>query len=306
MKPRAGGAHWFRVLSALALAALAPGLRAGGSGADFLLVEPSARAAGLAGAQSADHGQLEALRYNPAGLADLAGLQAVFSHLAAGGDWSHDWLGLGYGWGRVSLGLDLLVSQMQPLTLVNASGQAYDTAQVDSQNLGLAAAVALAPWLQAGAVLRGFRSQIYTAQSQGWAVDAGLLLHAQAWPVGAGLALQNLGGQSAYVSQADPLPLLLRAGLQADFAVDRDLDASPRLDWVGYQDSGRPPELRVGADFGFFRTVHLRAGWVRAGTFSQPCLGLGVAWQSFVVDYAYQAGDDLGPSQMLDLRYLLP
>lgn len=298
------GALGVRILAGLATALLAAaGLRAAGSGADFLLVEPSARAAAMAGAEAADSGQLDALRYNPAGLAGLAGLQAAMSHLAAGGDWTHDWLALGYAWGPVTLGADLLMSRLEPFTLYDASGQAYDTANVDSQAFGLGVAVSPTPWLHAGATLRFFQSQLYTYQSTGYALDLGLLMHQKSSPLSAGLALQNLGSQSAYAVQADPLPLLFRAGLQAVIPVDRDLSVTPRLDWIGYQDSGRAEELRLGADFSLFGQLFLRAGWVRAGAFQQPCLGLGVAWKSFVVDYAYQGEDDLGASQMLELQY---
>jgi hypothetical protein len=153
--------------------------QAASSGAEFLLEEPAAQSAALSGAYAARQGQVDCLRYNPAGLAGMNGLCLALGHDSAAGDWSDEWAALAYPVGGFTVGSEVLVSTLQSFTLYDSSGTAIDSAGANNMNLGLAAAGPLEPWLAMGADLRYFRSQLYTFSSQGYAFDLGLRLGAK-------------------------------------------------------------------------------------------------------------------------------
>ncbi|HXC63824.1 MAG TPA: hypothetical protein VNZ67_05670, partial [bacterium] len=133
----------------------------------------------LSGAYAARQGQVDCLRYNPAGLAGMNGLCLALGHDSAAGDWSDEWAALAYPVGGFTVGSEVLVSTLQSFTLYDSSGTAIDSAGANNMNLGLAAAQHLEPWLAMGADLRYFRSQLYTFSSQGYAFDLGLRLGAK-------------------------------------------------------------------------------------------------------------------------------
>ena len=278
-------------------------LAADASDAEFLLLQPSAHAAALGGAFGARQGSLDSLRYNPAGLDGLPSLCAAAAHDSAPGDWSHEWAAVGGRCGPVSLGIEALLSDLQTFTLYDANGQATDTASSSSQNLGLGAALALSDWASVGVAARVFRSQLYLYDSSGVAADLGLTLHQKGFPWALGVAVQNLGAQSAYISHADPLPLLGRAALQGAWELDEGLYIRPCVELVAYQDPLRPFEVRTGMEATLFDRLDLRGGWVKSQDWDQLSFGLGLHWDQVEVDYAYLPGSALGNSQLLELRF---
>jgi len=209
---------------------------------------------------------------------------------------------LGDNIGSVFLGGEVLVSSLAPFTLYNASGQAFDVAQVGSQSLSLAAGQSMASWLHAGADLRYFRSELYTYTSQGFALDAGLQLRGPNWPLSVGFSVQNVGLASAYYEQSDPLPTLYRGGIQVPLNINGDVRVVPRVDIVRYEDNTEPAEFRVGAEAILYKQAFVRAGWIHSTGYDQPSLGLGVLWESLAVDYAYEPGSVLGSNQLIELR----
>lgn len=290
--------HRIAILCALA------GTAAGSpSGADFLLLEPTARAVAQAGAYSAQHGRPEGLRYNPASLQGLRGLQASLAHVNAPGDWAYDWAGIGARLGSIGVGVEYLGCSLKPFTLYDATGAAVGEAAAGSQNLALGAAGALpGGWLKAGAAVRYFRSQLYLFEAQGAAVDLGLQACRKDWPVSLGLAVQNLGVESAYISDADPLPACARAGLQAVLPLDRGLNVMPAVDVVAYLDPTRPLEIRSGVEVDVFDRVGLRAGLMNAGVYHSLSFGMGLNWDGWGLDYAFLPANELGAQQMIELH----
>jgi hypothetical protein len=275
------------------------------SGADFLLLEPTARAVAQGGAYSAQSGRTEGLRYNPASLQGLRGLQASLAHVNAPGDWAYDWAGVGFRFGAFGLGAEYLGSSLKPFTLYDATGTAVGEAAAGSQNIALGAAAPLplpGGWLKGGAAVRYFRSQLYLYEAQGGSVDLGLQACRKDWPVSLGLSLQNLGVESAYISEADPLPACARAGLQAKLPLDRGLLLMPAVDLVAYLDPTRPLEIRSGIEVDVFDRVGLRAGLLNAGSYHSLSFGMGLNWDGWGLDYAFLPANELGAEQMIELH----
>ena len=284
------------------MTALLPALaQAASSGAEFLLEEPAAQSAALSGAYAARQGELACLRYNPAGLAGMKQLSLAVGHDSAAGDWSDEWAALAYPVGGATLGLEALVSTLQSFTLYDSSGVAVDTAGANNLNLGLAAAGPFEPWLAFGADFRYFRSQLYTFSSQGYAVDLGLRLGAKSWPLALGAAVQNFGSQTAYMTQADPLPVCLRAGAETDWDLDPQIRLHPSADLLMFQDPQRPTEFRGGIEARLFQSALLRVGMQKSGNLQGFSAGLGVLWGDYRLDYAYLPDQGLGTTQMIEL-----
>jgi hypothetical protein len=284
---------------------LAAPLAGNPSGADFLLLEPTARAVAQGGAYCAQQGRPEGLRYNPASLQGLLGLQASLAHVNAPGDWAYDWAGVGFRLGALGLGAEYLASSLKPFTLYDATGSAVGEAAAGSQNIALGAAGPLPFFdacLKAGVAVRYFRSQLYQFESQGAAADLGLQACRKGWPVSFGLSLQNLGAESAYISEADPLPACARAGLQAKLPLDRGLEVMPAVDLVAFLDPTRPLEIRSGVEVDVFDRVGLRAGLLNAGLYHSLSFGMGLNWDGWGLDYAYLPANELGSEQMIELH----
>lgn len=92
MKPR-----FLAALLGLALAAgpVAAQTNTGTTIAQFLLIEPDARIAGMGNAGVTMYEGLRAVYYNPASIGRLSNLQAVFSHTSWIADITYDWVGVG-------------------------------------------------------------------------------------------------------------------------------------------------------------------------------------------------------------------
>lgn len=273
------------------------------SGADFLLLEPAAGAAAQAGAYCAQADGLDGLRYNPASLASIDALNISISHANAPGDWTHEWAGLGARFGAFALGGEALISSIKPFELYDLNGNVIDMAQAGSQNLMLAGALQLpGGWLKAGLGLRLFRSQLYKFESQGMAADFGLQFQPKDWLVAFGVAAQNIGFQSAYVTEADALPACLRAGSTAHLSLEQGLGLEPSVDLLAFLDPSRSTELRIGLQADIYQRLALRAGVLRADAYLQTSFGLGVHWDGWGLDYAFIPGNELGATHMIELH----
>jgi hypothetical protein len=290
------------LIPVLAVALAAGRLSAAGpSGADYLLAEPAARTAGLADADAAVGGELEAFRSNPAGLASVQGLQVAVSHLSEADDWNHEWMALGMPIAGGVGAVEFLESDMTPFTLYDGSGQSYATATVSSQNLAFGWGMPVLADLDLGVDARGFRSQLYTYSNEGYAVDVGLRFEDRRLPVTLGMAIQNLGAESAYIAVSDPLPTRYRAGAEGHFRVSEAVAVSLRTDIVEYQDPTRPQEIRFGAETAFYKDAFIRCGWVHTAENDGLCMGLGVKWENLSLDYSYQPSNLLGDNELIEL-----
>jgi hypothetical protein len=145
---------------------------------------------------------------------------------------------------------------------------------VGSQNGMVALALPLGAWLDMGVGFRLFRSQLHTFTSQGMALDLGLQARSEAWPVVAGLALQNIGSQSAYFLEADPLPVCVRAGLEGRLPLDKDFMVRPRADLVYFEDKTGPGRAAASK---VLPPGLLAGGLSAASSFQQVSLGAGLA-----------------------------
>lgn len=274
---------------------------AGTSGAAFLKMDPGARAAGLGGAYTALHDDVDALFWNPSGLVGVDDRQLLASHDFAPTGVNHE---------TIAYGQRLTSSTVMAGTFrgvfASIDRRSADTLEPESTfTAGMyAVGVSLAHsfgHMSIGASAYGVQERFDLEDAAGAGVDVGVLYRARAWSVGA--AALNLG---ADLGDA-PLPLTYRLGGSASLTSKGPLVLA---DVVGPRDDH--VSVRIGIEHWFVDDVALRGGYYiteaedGAKGFSFG-IGLrqrdasGVPGLNFRLDYAFVPSDNVGDSHRLAL-----
>lgn len=278
----------------------------GTAGAAFLKVGMGARAAALGDSGAAARG-LEAVFWNPAGLARTSGAEAQFTWL----DWLEDAtfsdtaLALRAGGGTAALWLRR-VSQ-PPLAGYNAAGDATGEYEAADSAVSAVWARSYGRWAL-GAAGRLVFSRIADESAFTGAVDLGFQYDITP-RLTLGYALCNLGPGLKFIDERDPLPQVSRLGGSWLFArgsagaLALSLDAERQLD--------RRTDLHGGVEYAAraYKGVRLflRGGYrTRVEGFSAKdgfTAGLGAAAGAFSLDYAYSPYGDLGAANRVSLSW---
>ena len=267
------------------------------SGADFLSAQIPARPAAMAGAYGAYDDDAVAFLWNPGALGKVPEPMLSATHFLSIVDTEFD-----------------QASYVQPLRVWNSNGGLgmdiqYDTTtnfdQIDAQGNNLGAVenydllvaggggLALSDALRLGVTAKLFSSRLAEYKAQGFAVDLG----AQSDITGRltlGMALLNMGTQSAYDEVADPLPTdysLAARYLLVDSSLVR-IQTAAQLDRPWSTDG--PVTLGVGAEYWYARSLVFRAGYKFGVDVGPLSMGAGFKWQGLSLDYAYNTLGDLG------------
>ena len=273
----------------------------GTSGAEFLELPASARAAGLAGTGVALARGVEGLEYNPARLALLSGWDLAADHLSYLEGINLEQLGLAWGQPGRGLGMDVRTLASPQIPQTDALGN--QTGTFNEQDLAVSLGGGMS-WgdLALGVTGRWVQQQLAGYSSSGPEADVGLAW--QPWPgwrVGA--AAQHLGTLSAYSAVADPTPMLLRGGVGWEGAFDSGISLSMEAD--AEQPRGGSVQVRGGAELGW-SVLFLRLG----GLWSQDydarqtsTLGVGLKLGEVTLDYAFADLTGLGATQRFGISW---
>lgn len=175
----------------------------------------------------------------------------------------------------------------------------------DGLAYGLRLSTGLGAGWRVGAALRRIQEKLNTEDTHGWSSDfgaawsgqmdlagfplAGLLSGAEELRVGA--ALRNLGSTSDYINEAPDLPRVLSAsaGLRHDLWIeDWQLDVGAELRHL--REDGAHAHL--GVELLAAGALRLRAGWMTGYDDRAMTAGLGFAWRSMALDYAWLPFDN--------------
>ena len=314
------------VAGALAvLLGAAPAARAqtGAEGAIFLLLPVGARTVGMGQAVVADRPGTEAVWWNPAALARIDKREVAIHH-------SESVIGTG---DAIALAVpsQLLGVLTASVNMTNfgeteATDEQGTTGKILLRSFVYAATYAapVGERLSAGLTYKvlqfradctgscgslGDLSATSSALDFGAQYDLGALL-----PATVAVAVRNVGPRLQFndEDQSDDLPQRLQIGVNYRVPAMQRVAPEAELlvagDVVGDIQLGSPT-MRLGADLGFRRTLHVRGGWVFDDSESSgPSVGLGVAIGGFVVDLArlfegFSADAGEAPTY-LSLRYL--
>jgi hypothetical protein len=273
----------------------------GTAGFQFLKTHMGARQAGMAGAMVAIAPDVNALHYNPAGIAAITQRTGSFSYLKHLLDFNS-----GY------------VTYVQPQVGPGNIGAAityidygnFDKRDQNNQDLGdfragsiaFTGAYAMQPLrnLYAGVALNYIRATIDSYASDAVAVDGGVIYNFPAQKLSLAASFANTGKVlSSFITEKDPLPAVVRFGLCKGLA---HLPLMVSLQLYKYSDEEWHGAL--GGEFTLTENVFLRLGYDQSGRdlqvdasgdrFAGAALGLGAIWRDFQVDYAYSSMGALG------------
>jgi hypothetical protein len=274
---------------------------AGASGAAFLKIGLGARPAGMGGAFAAVADDLNAVQYNPAGLAQLTKTEVAATYLKYFQDINYGLVG---GATPVSglgvLGLSAAYLSLSGIETRDASENLLD------DNAGASDMVIAASWaaagpmegLDIGANLKVLSEKIVSDRATTFAADLGGLYQGPLENLSLGLVIQNIGPGLKFVDVRDPLPLNLKAGA-AYRLFDQKLLIAADMD---YYIVDRKCYGQFGAEYTFLEMISPRVGYRVGGDLgSLAGLSAGIGFRLPVggldlgLDYAFAPSfGDLG------------
>jgi len=260
------------------------------TGAGFLKMGAGARAVAMGEAFSAVADDVTAIYWNPAGLALVKNeTQIIASHLEHIQSVHHEFIGLCKPVPGGTAGFSATYMWVEGIEARNPnSGYAGRSVPVWDAAPALSFGGFLRSRLAAGLTLKAIGQCIDDKMAWGGALDAGILYRAGR-STRLGFVLQNLGYESAFISESAPLPLTARAGISHKWkpqnllvACDTVYGINDQALWVG-----------AGAEYRPWPAMAFRAGYKYNGTFSSVDLmngascGINVRIFSTDIDYAF-------------------
>ncbi|MBD3270919.1 MAG: PorV/PorQ family protein [Elusimicrobia bacterium] len=287
----------------------------GTTGAQFLKIGTGARPIGMGQAFMAVADDLNALYYNPAGLAQQYERQATASYLRYFQDVSIGFLGYSQplGEGTFGVGLNYLyVGGIEKRRLVSDGGVgdsdvpedkfgAYDAAlslsYADQELLGR-----YVEGLDVGFNVKIIRQEIDTEDANSVAIDLATLYRTGITDLNMSLGVYNIGPEVKFVEEGDPLPFGVGFGMSYRMLNRKLLIAGDVLDYViderFYGD--------IGLEYSLIEVMALRAGY-RFGMDSElgggAGLGTGLGFNVWGVclDYAFAPFGELGDTHRISI-----
>jgi hypothetical protein len=282
----------------------------GQGGAQFLKIEPGARAAAMGGSVSGLADDVHAIYYNPAGLAFLKSVEMTGMHQSHFQDINYEFAAVAVpllswvntkkernAYGVMGFGLyNMEVKGIQRRGLTET-----DSASDTFGSNDFAYAFSYAYNLPDTGLALGFTGKFIDLNldsdgARGFGADAGALYKWERLSIGGGL--RNLGKLQRFRASSDVLPLTLYSGLGYRFS-DR---------WLATLDVTAPRDSKFRAGFGAeYRhpftdkfTGALRAGYSSrqndTGGFAGGSFGMGLTYEHFGFDFAWVPYGDLGHS----------
>ena len=280
------------------------------SGAAFLKIGTGARPAAMGGAYTAMADDVDALYYNPGGLAQLHQRELGATHT----EWllgsKFDFLGYAHPTklGTFALGVTRLSTGKQESRDANRQSSGDFGASDSAYTLSFSRKLGYGG-LGLGANLKFLQSTIgsYSAQTQ--AVDLGARHQFSGSPLALGVSVLNIGPGMKFLNQVDPLPLTLAVGAayRLGGALNLALDVRREI-------NDKRTEVGIGTEYALLSSLSLRVGYASqsaktAGSggggalssFSGLGAGLGINTRRFRADYTFTPFGQLGNVQRVSL-----
>ncbi|MBI4345485.1 MAG: PorV/PorQ family protein [Elusimicrobia bacterium] len=276
------------------------------SGASFLKIGSGARPAAMGEAYTALADDVNALYYNPGGLAGLAKRELGATHA----EWllgsRFDFFGYAQptGLGTFAVALTRLDNGGMEARGADRRAAGSFGATDSAYTLGFGRSVeAGAGRTQVGASAKWLESRIGADSAATLAFDLGAVHRLGGQPLSVGLSVLNLGRGLRFIDQTDPLPLTLSAG--AAYRLGGALQLA--LD-VRHEPNDRRTDIGLGTEYALLPSLALRAGYgsgALAGSGGSLLGGLGAGFgiklSNYRADYTFTPFGALGNAQKLSV-----
>ncbi len=276
---------------------------AGGVGADFLRVDPSAKTSAMSGAYAGCASDINSIHYNPAGLINIKGTTVTLSHFANFSDTNYEHLGAAMKFGPGMAAASLLVNYTFDFPEYNEWGQVVGNVDAYDAVLGISYAYPLTELITAGATAKVFYSTLAGYDKKGFAFDAGALIRLGSSPdTFGGVSIQNIGVQEAYIEVPDPLPMNIKVGLSTSFKAADFVGMLLCIDVNRLITKDELPTLDMGAEAVFYDVFSVRAGYGLRHDTGNLAVGVGINMERVRFSYAFQPFDMLGDCHRISLE----
>jgi hypothetical protein len=306
----------------LSFFAVAPSLWAGNIdvGSSWLKVPTSAEAAGMGGAFSAVGNNVNSLEVNPAGLGLMDGQELSLMHDIWIQDLSTEHVAYGQNFGDHSggaIGVDYInFGSVDKYTVISGVPVAGGTYSPMAANVVAGYGRELIQGLWGGATFKFLTQNLNTTSSSTVAGDLGFLYQLPKQGPTFALVLSNLGGNLD--SATLPTQVRLGAAYQASFSNETNPKAGttilePPQHQITFSVDGNlslasmdASSFSLGGEYWYQDTFAARVGYHLAsygdlGGLTGLCLGAGVRYKNFELDYALTTMGDLGSTHQLSL-----
>jgi hypothetical protein len=270
------------------------------SGADFLKIGSGARSEGMGGAFTAVADDVNALTYNPAGLALLKYPEVGYLRMIYVSDVAYNFGGAaipmaagentwGFGLGIINLGTPSFDSTMGLAPAVSAGDNSFFAS----------VAFRLKDQVAFGITGKYIMRTIAGYNANAFGGDLGVLI-TPVEHLRIGLGAFNVGQQVQFISAGDPLPSTARLGLAYQLL---DIPQHSLLLSVdnGYQWGSQTYIGAAGAEYWYDKTLALRVGYTGDAYEQNLTAGLGVNVDMLEFDYAYAPLGTLGDTHRFSL-----
>jgi hypothetical protein len=270
------------------------------SGADFLKLASGARGEGMGEAFTAVADDINALTWNPAGLALIENPQVGYLRMLYISDIAYNFGGaavpiplgedrLGLGAGVINLGVPSFDSTNGAAPAVSAG----DTA------VFLSGAYQVKDMISFGVTGKYIMRNIAGFNAAAFGGDAGVLVTpGSGFRIGAGVF--NVGQSVQFVSSSDPLPMEGRLGLAYQL-LDLPQHSLLVAADAGYYIQSQSLQAGGGLEYWFQKTLALRVGYTGDTDYQHLTAGVGLNLKLFQFDYAYAPMDTLGDTHRISL-----
>jgi len=282
----------------------------GTTAAQFLNKATGARPAGMGNCFVAVADDLNAICWNPAGLAFLNKRQASFMYsdisnvfqVEGAGNMYHGFLAYINPWGKGKTGgLSLQYEEQGKIAYTTGSPEVIAEYDLGANSaLSFSYAIKLRSHLGGGINLKVVRTKLWKYEGTAYGIDVGLLYRGER--INAGISLRNFGTKlimkDAY--QADSLPQDLRFGLSYKLLSGNPGKLTVAIDLTKPLDLGI--QVSSGIEYWYANLLALRIGYLDEGGgvtgFTQ---GIGIRYKGYQVDFASIPWGELGTAQKISL-----
>lgn len=275
--------------------------RSGGTTqADVLKLNTSAKVAAMAGTFVGIADTVDALYFNPAGLAQLTTREASLSHFdyAAGIYYEQAAYAQKIGRGVIAGGINFLYTEDEYRDSNGDKGSRFLNYN-GIVNIGYAQAL-VAEQLFIGATVKGISQKYDTEEAHGVCADIGGLYRVNK-RIALGVSVQNMGPTVKFAHDEGEMPLTLRAGV----------GVHPIERWVIGLDALLPYKgehsFSFGTEYKVLDCLPLRAGYRfreygnDLGAFDGISVGLGFTIKEYTLDYAFTPMGEYTSSHRISL-----
>jgi hypothetical protein len=312
------------VTIALAALSAAPSFaqtKSGTAFGSFLLIEPSARVAGMGNAGVSLFGGLQATYYNPAALGSAERYEVAFSHSAWLADINYDYAAVAIPVGKVGTFSAVAAVLNSGDIDVRTVAQPLGTGErftVSNIALGLGYGRHFTHRFAAGLQLNYVEERIWNSSARAFTMNIGTLYRLSTDGLRIGASISNLGTNAQFsgrdlantvdqdpdrfgdnnalpagISTGEyPVPILFRVGVSKPFRVGREFKANLAVD--GFHPNNNAESMSMGGELSYRNRLAVRAGYQNlflddseVGLTLGAGLNVGISRTVLQLDYAW-------------------